>query len=131
MKRKTVLYPKVIVIGEDFSKVKKHVVPRQSMTLKEIIKRFLKKEALPQLKEAVYNEEYDLDLEKVQHKDVTEKDEMIADMREKVKRKKKQLDDEAEAETRKAVEKKAAERKALLEELRQSDPSSKTDPPKV
>lgn len=121
---KLILYPAVKVTGQDFSKSKKHVVPRQNMTLKEIIKRFVKKEALPQMKEGVYNEDYDIDLEKVQREDITVKEEIIAETKEKVKRHKKKMDDEAEAATRKAVEKRDAERKALLEALRQSDPSS-------
>lgn len=68
--RTTYLYPAVKVIGRDFSKVPVNTIPNQSMTLKEIIKRFLKREPVPTLKEGYYQEGMG-DLEKMRHEDLS------------------------------------------------------------
>lgn len=81
--KKVVLYPKLPRVGQDLSHVKSQVVPNQSMTLQEIIRRFIKKEPLPQMKEGVYNEEYDYDLEKLSKADRTEQEQVIAEFKNK------------------------------------------------
>lgn len=53
------------------------VIPNQSMTLQEIIKRFVRKESLPIMKEGTYNEDYEYDLEKLVHADITERHDVI------------------------------------------------------
>lgn len=64
------LYPIVKVIGQDFSKEKSVTVPQQSMTLREIIKRFVRGESLPISKEGTYEERMG-DLEKLARADIT------------------------------------------------------------
>lgn len=68
--KKLRLYPDVIVTGQSFKGVKVSVVPDQSMSLAEIIKRFIRKESLPVLREGVYNEDLG-DIEKMAHEDIT------------------------------------------------------------
>jgi len=57
------LYPPVKVTGQSFKNVKRIVLPSQSMTLREIIKRFIRKESLPIEKDGIYEDRYE-DLEK-------------------------------------------------------------------
>jgi len=101
--KKMTLYPLVPRKGQDFTKSKKYVVPNQSMTLKEILRRFVKKESLPALKEGVYIET-DYDLEKLSKADLTEQHEVIEELKKKVKRKKKEVEDYQEDQKRKQEE---------------------------
>lgn len=64
---------------------KKLTVPDQSMSLKEILHRFVRNETVAVGREGVYVESED-DLEKVAHLDLVEKDEFIARQKEKQKR---------------------------------------------
>lgn len=64
------LYPPVKVVGQSFSSEKLVVVPNQSMSLKEILIRFSRKEALPVSHEVFYAENMG-DLEKIAREDVT------------------------------------------------------------
>lgn len=64
------LYPVVRVIGQDYSKVKVSVQPQQCMSLHDIIRRFIRKEALPIEKQGVYQERMG-DLEKISRMDIT------------------------------------------------------------
>lgn len=89
---KLILYPERARRGTDCSKMKRQVIPNQSMSLKEIIKRFVRREALPVTKEGTYHES-DHDLEKVMTMDVVEKQELLAQVKEDVRRKKKVVDD--------------------------------------
>lgn len=77
------LYRPVVVKGQSFAGVKKHVIPSQSMTLREIIKRFLRKESLPIEKEGFYEERFG-DLEKISKEDVVVQHERAADLKEKI-----------------------------------------------
>lgn len=114
------LYPKVVVEGQSFKHCKKLVTPNQSMTLQEIIRRFIKKEALPVSHEGTYEDRYDIDLEKLQHEDLTVKDEVLQVYRDKVKTLDAKVKSE-EKEKQTAMQKAAADQRAkLLEELRQS-----------
>lgn len=74
------LYPSVPIDGKDFSKVKSITVPNQNMTLRDILKRFIRKESLPVEMEGVYYEGLG-DLEKLQTEDITVRKEMAADLR--------------------------------------------------
>lgn len=91
------LYPEVKVIGQDFSKEQVMVVPNQSMTLKEILRRFVRRESLPVEKQGVYAEGFG-DLEKMAHEDFVERDERIAELKEKVARGKKKKEQESRSE---------------------------------
>lgn len=75
------LYPLRPDAGRDFKGSKIHTVPMQSMTLREIIRRFVRKESLPINREGVYHDGFG-DLEKMQHEDLTYTYERIAQMKE-------------------------------------------------
>lgn len=64
------LYPIVPRVQQDFSKAKVHVLPMQCLTLKEIIKRFVRREQLPIEHDGIYEENLG-DLEKIQREDIT------------------------------------------------------------
>lgn len=57
--------------GISFKKVKRVTLPNQCMSLREIIKRFVRHEALPVLQEGVYEDRFG-DLEKLAKADITE-----------------------------------------------------------
>lgn len=91
--KKLVLYPSKPIVGIDFSGVKKHVVPNQSMTLKEIIRRFVKRESLPAEKQGIYHES-DYDLEKVLNEDIVDRHEILEEIKSDVEVKRKKVKDE-------------------------------------
>lgn len=64
------LYPTRPIEGESFKGVKQQTVPNQSMTLKDIIKRFIRKESLPVMKDGLYVDDLG-DLEKLARQDIT------------------------------------------------------------
>lgn len=64
------LYPPVKVIGKSFKHCKVIVVPDQSMKLSDIIRRFIRGEALPVSKEGFYAEGHG-DLEKMSKDDLS------------------------------------------------------------
>lgn len=69
--------------GQSFKGVKRVVVPKQSMSLGEIVKRFIRRESLPSLKEGLYEERFG-DLEKLTRKDITEKMEKVEELRKQI-----------------------------------------------
>lgn len=79
--KRLILYPEVKIQGIDFSKEKVVVVPDQSMSLHEIIKRFTRRESLPVQREGFYESRFD-DLSKYHALDYTEKEDYIATVRE-------------------------------------------------
>lgn len=112
-------YPKVIVKGQSFYGVKKKVVPNQSMTLKDIIKRFIKHESLPVIKEGFFAEtDGDVDLEKFVHEDPTVKHDILQQQKERVKGHKAKADDEHKSAMQKAREAKKAEQEELYQRLK-------------
>jgi len=124
------LYPPRRQKGQSFKGVKKVVVPNQSMTLQQILKRFIKHEALPIVKEGVYSDEQDIDLEKFKHEDPVDQEEMIQEQRVRTEG----LKQKAEKAKTSAMEKAKAKKKEEEEQLfatwqkQQSDP--KNVPPK-
>lgn len=74
-------YPEVPREPQSFVGVKKCVLPNQSMTLQEIIRRFVKKESLPIEMQGVYNDSYDYDLEKLGKADITVREEVVAELK--------------------------------------------------
>jgi len=86
--KKTICYPEVARRPQSFKKSRVYVIPNQSMTLQEIIRRFVKREPLPQQKEGIYNEgEYDL--EKVAKADMVEQDIILEEVKKDVEVKRK------------------------------------------
>lgn len=74
------LYPKVVVERQSFLGVKREVVPNQSMSLKEILRRFVKREALPVARQGMYEERFG-DLEKLGKADITVQMERIEELK--------------------------------------------------
>lgn len=68
------LYPPVKVERKDFTKSKVIMVPNQSLTLRDIIQRFIRKESMPIGRDGIYNETLG-DLEKIAREDITERHE--------------------------------------------------------
>lgn len=66
------LYPHRKDNGQDFTKDKIVTMPNQAMTLREIIRRFVRKESLPLEMEGFYSEKFG-DLEKMSRQDITVK----------------------------------------------------------
>lgn len=71
MDLKVRLYPPVKVTGQSFVGVKRTVVPKQSMSLREIVKRFMRRESLPLSREGNFEERFG-DIEKMSKLDITE-----------------------------------------------------------
>lgn len=74
------LYSPRAHVKQSFKDVHKHVVPKQSMTVKEIFARFLRKEYLPIAREGVYEERYG-DLEKLSKKDIFDQMEVVKELK--------------------------------------------------
>lgn len=69
---------------QSFHGVPKVMVPSQSLTLREILSRFVRREPLPATKEGIYEERFG-DIEKMSHLDIAEQMEVVADLKEKIK----------------------------------------------
>jgi len=78
------LYPPVRKIGQSFKGVKRCTVPNQSLSLKEIVKRFIRREQLPVAKNGVYEERFG-DLEKISKMDIYDQMEVVKDLDSKIK----------------------------------------------
>lgn len=63
------LYPKVPVKGQDFTGAKVVTIPSQSLTLKQILQRFVRGEKLPIEKDGFYSEKHG-DVEKLVRMDI-------------------------------------------------------------
>ena len=72
----TILYPPVRKVGTSFIGVKRQTVPKQSLSLREILRRFVRREPLPVSKEGVYEERFG-DLEKMAQMDIFDKFEKV------------------------------------------------------
>lgn len=99
--KKIILYPTVTVIGQDFKNVKVVTVPNQSMSLREIIQRFTRKESLPIEKDGIYVEGLG-DLEKMDKADIQEKREAYERVKSNVSKIKKQIEDKEEEKKKRA-----------------------------
>lgn len=71
MSRIARLYPSRPIVGQDLSRCKVVTVPNQSMTLMEIIRRFIRKEPLSILDKDAFYVEGRGDLEKMNKQDLT------------------------------------------------------------
>lgn len=106
------LYPKVERKKRSFKNVKKQVLPMQSMSLKEIIQRFVRKESLPIAKEGFYEDRMG-DLEKMSKEDITIQHERAALLKEQISKAQKRMAKKQKDEQEKIdSEKAAAERKS-------------------
>lgn len=117
------LYPNREIVGQDFSNEKPVVVPNQSMTLKEILRRFVRRESLPIERQGIYAEGFG-DLEKIVHEDFTVQEERLNEVRKKVENAKKKSSEKADAKG-KAAKAKAGE---TAGETDPAEASSATDP---
>lgn len=97
------LYPPVKVIGKSFKNSVRHTVPMQSMSLREIVKRFVRRESLPQFKEGMYEDRFG-DLEKLKKEDLVVQYERLEELRSQLKAMKKRIEDK-EQEAKAAAEK--------------------------
>lgn len=68
------------IVGQSFKGCEVLTLPNQSLTLKEILQRFVRREALPVAKDGEYTEGYG-DLEKIARKDITEQMEIADEFR--------------------------------------------------
>lgn len=122
------LYPTVVIKKQSFVGTKVETIPDQSITLKEIIKRFLRKEALPIQKEGLYEDRMG-DLEKMANEDITVQLERAEELKEVLKKAEKQKQDHDNGIKAEAEAKAKADREQLIKELKQQhDPQNKKEP---
>lgn len=112
------VYPKLYPFarkfkGRSFKNSKIHTVPSQSMSLKEIIQRFIRRESLPVSKDAVYSTKIG-DIEKLSRADITEQMERVQEIAANI--------EKGQKRARKQKEDEAAAQKAAEEALKQRDP---------
>lgn len=84
--KKLGLYPVRPIVGRSFEGCKEVTVPSQSLSLKEILRRFVRREPLPVMKDASYNEAFGVDIEKLAKLDITEQMEVVDKLKKSVKR---------------------------------------------
>lgn len=94
------LYKIPVTKGKSFKGARKHVMPNQSMSLREIVQRFVRRESLPISKEGLYEERFG-DLEKLKNKDITEQMDKVEELKTQIdgftKRQKKRAQEAADA----------------------------------
>lgn len=95
--RSLISYPEVPREPQSFKRVKRVSVPQQSMSLKDIIKRFVRKESLPIEHDAMYCDHLG-DLEKIAREDITQRMERLDSIKVKIASARKRMDDKAAAE---------------------------------
>lgn len=95
--------------GLSFEGVEELTVPNQSMTLQEILQRFVRKEKLPVGKEVSFSES-NYDLEKLSSMDLVERDEFIAEQKRVAARFERQQKAKAEAEAQRLAALEAAKK---------------------
>jgi len=126
----TELYPKVVYKRKSFKGVKKLVVPKQSMSLREILKRYVRREPLPGTKEGVYEERFG-DIEKMAKADIVEQMESVDALKKAAARVRKKENDRIDAERIKKEEAEKAAIDARAKELSvEGGTPVKTPPPK-
>lgn len=84
MERVVRLYPPFKVKGQSFKGVKRQVVPNQSLSLREIVKRFVRREQLPVNHEGLYEERFG-DLEKISKQDIVEQMQRVEELKSQIK----------------------------------------------
>lgn len=114
------LYPDVKVQRQSFKGTKRLTVPNQSMSLREILRRFVKREALPVMREGVYEDRME-DLEKLAKADPVIQMEKAQEWKEKGDAMKKAAAEKAAKERAAFEEQQKKARENLLKELRPPD----------
>jgi len=108
---------------QNFSKEKNLTVPNQSMSLKDILNRFIRRESLPVQKNGIYNDQLG-DLEKMATEDVTIQMDRVNDLRTKIReanaRMKQKAIDERDALIKAEVEKQNAATLAKANDMAKS-----------
>jgi len=99
---------------------KSKTVPNQAMSLREMLKRFVRREALPVEKEGVYIES-EYDLEKIPHMDRVEQEAILDDLKAATAKAKAKVDKKKKEEVDAAIAAEVAKQKEE-EAKRQSDP---------
>lgn len=111
MKKILRLYPEVKVLGQSFVGVKRVTVPNQSLSLRDILQRFVRRESLPVLQEGFYEDRFG-DLEKIKEEDITQKHERVNELKDVVSKGRKA---EKEAAEKAKADKKKADAEAFEE----------------
>lgn len=81
----TILYPSVVVARQSFAGVKRQTIPNQSLTIRQILQRYVRHEPLPLAHDGLYEDRFG-DLEKISHADITEQMDRIAEIKAMIKR---------------------------------------------
>jgi len=102
------LYPKVVVKGQSFKTSIKHAIPSQSMSLAEILRRFVRREQLPVSKEGIYTTQMG-DLEKIAREDIFDQRERFEALSDRIKKAEKRTKDAADKRIADEVARQAAE----------------------
>lgn len=122
--RNVQLYPTVVVARQSFTGAKVHTVPKQSMTLREIIQRYVRKMPIPvSMDQGIYQDRMG-DLEKMQHDDLTIQAERAAEVKRAIATAKLNEKNRLAAEQQAAVEKLVAEK--LKQKAVESPPPAPT-----
>lgn len=104
--------------GQDFTGVKKVTVPNQTLSLKDILQRFIRKESLPINHDGEYVEDHPLgDLEKFSRSDISVLHDTAQNVKESIRKSKASLAEKAKAEDE-LFRKEVAELKADYEKLK-------------
>lgn len=74
------LYPKVVVKGQSFVGEVKQTVPRQTLSLREILRRYVRNEPLPGTKGGIYEERFG-DLEKMSKMDMVDQMDKVEELK--------------------------------------------------
>lgn len=74
------LYRSQPIAKVSFAGVQRATVPNQSMSLREIIKRFVRREPLPLMREGIYEDRFG-DLEKMKHDDIVVQMENVEELK--------------------------------------------------
>jgi len=103
------LYKTVEVKGQSYKGVKKVTIPSQSMTLKEILKRFVRREQLPIEKQGIYTTRFG-DLEKLALEDITVQVDRAKEIRDYISQAKKRMKDQEDKRVLEEMKKLAEQR---------------------
>lgn len=130
--RKIALYSPRAVVGESFKGQPRLTVPSQSLSLREILRRFVRREPLPTSRDGIYEERFG-DIEKIAHMDIVEQLAFAEDLKSKVAafndREKVRLEKEAEeAEAARLADIEAKVEARLQAQAREGKPAQNPAP---
>jgi len=84
MKKLALYSPRPNSPGQSFKGDKRHTVPSQSLSLREILRRYVRRQPLPTSNDVQYDTRFG-DIEKMAKLDITEQKEIAKDLRAKIK----------------------------------------------